>query len=158
MAKNGSRSLPDRAEMQDTQTFVFLMFFVGLGTSRFFVLRSRKVAQDGPKMAPRKPLGASWEPLGTLLGPLGGLLEASGASSGPLGGLPGPLGGLLGASWGLLGLLGPRARKVNSDPPSWGPLGPSWGSLGTLWVVLGRSLGPPRNVVWALRSPEKRVH
>ena len=75
--------------------------------------------------ASRGPLGASW-------GPLGGLL---GASWRPLGGI---LGGLLGPPGGF---LGPRARKVNSDPPSWGPLGPSWAALRPSWGTLGGLLG-----------------
>ena len=88
--------------------------------------------------------------LRAVLGPLGSL---AGASWGPLRGLLGPLGDLWGPPGGF---LGPRARKIRSDPPS-GPLlttvlGPSgavldasWAVLGPSWAVLGpswRPLGP----------------
>ena len=74
----------------------------------------------------------------------------------------------LGASQGPLGnLLGRRARKVNSDPPSWGPLGPSWAALRPSWGTLGGLLGrlgallgrhgAPLGASWAVLGPSWAV-
>ena len=68
--------------------------------------------------------------LRAVLGPLGSL---AGASWGPLRGLLGPLGDLWGPPGGF---LGPRARKIRSDPPS----GPLLGAvLGLSWAVFEAS-------------------
>ena len=101
----------------------------------------------------RSRLGPVLVPVRGLLGPLGGL---SGASREPFRASWGPLWGL----WDSPGvLLGPRARKVRSDPAS-GPLlgavlGPSWATLGASWAVFGRSwavLGPSEGPVRLFRG------